>query len=52
MSYLFALLYYLSASELWLEGMGRQDEDWLGHLKSYIPVSIEIMPHPYREIGV
>lgn len=52
MSYLFALLYYLSVSELWLEEGGRPYKGWQEQLRSHIPVSIEVMPHPYRELGV
>lgn len=52
MSYLFALLYYLSGSELWLEGRGRPGKGWQERLRSYIPISMEVMPPPYREIGV
>lgn len=49
---LFICTVMLSASELWLEGKGRQDMGWQEHLRSYIPVSIEFMFHPCREIGV
>lgn len=43
---------YLLASELWLEGRRRQDKDWQEHLRSYIPVFTEVMPHSCREMGV
>lgn len=42
----------LSAGELWLEGGGRPDKGRQEHLRSYIPVSIEVIPHLYRKIGV